>query len=134
MIRRRAFVSSALALAAAPLAARAQVPDGRTPRFAWVQQALTVEKLGENGPPRYRSLYQELARLGWIEGSTIVIERRTFASQTHLFAQLARDGVGSAPDIVVTNGGVVVQAFQAATQTIPIVAAMSDPLTRGLVQ
>jgi putative tryptophan/tyrosine transport system substrate-binding protein len=137
ILTRRELVSlgaaSALALAAAPFAARAQAPGAKIPRLAWVSSSLPIEALGENGRPDIRSFYQELRRLGWIEGQTIAIERWSFASQTARYTELARDVVRTAPDVIVTSSNVIVEAFQPATTSIPIVAFMADPLTRGIV-
>src|SRR5262249_12825524 len=128
MIRRRTFTAGALALLALP--ASAQQRSGKLPRLAIVAQQFPVEEVSETGAnPRYRALFPELRKLGWIDGLTLTVERWSGVNRGPDFAGLAREVVASQPDLILANGNPLVIALQAATRTIPIVlAGVADPL------
>ena len=57
-----------------PLAADSGRTEG-LPRLAVVNVAYPVSQLSEEGAPQYRAFFEELRRLGHIEGNTIIVER-----------------------------------------------------------
>jgi putative ABC transport system substrate-binding protein len=59
------------------------------------------------------------------------MQRREFV--TVHFASLAAVVIGSEPHVIVVNLNDLIEAFTAATTTIPIVAIMGDPIATGLV-
>jgi ABC-type uncharacterized transport system substrate-binding protein len=80
------------------------------------------------------ALYDELRKLGWIEGSTIVIERKEVASHLDELAGVAADLVRSKPDLIVTVSPQPARAVKDATSEIPIVMLyVADPVGIGLV-
>jgi putative tryptophan/tyrosine transport system substrate-binding protein len=125
---RRAFIMAlGGALAAWPLAARAQQGHRR----------LTVGVLGEStasdASTRSTAFQQRLRELGWIEGSTIAIEYRWAEGRRERFAEIADELVRLKVDIIVTVGGAV-PILKQATSVIPIVFTIdADPVGRGLV-
>jgi len=130
-MRRRAFVSGALALLAAPLTAGAQ-PAGTVYRIGFLA----------NTPPRedpanqrfFRVFVQGLRERGWVEGQNTVIEWRYADGRMERFPDLAADLVRLKVDVIVTAAGPATHAAKQATTTIPIVAiALSDPVHQGLV-
>ena len=76
-----------------------------------------------------------LAELGWVEGKTITIVRRSAELRYDSFPERARELVGLDVDLLVVNAGVTAAlAAKQATTTIPILAiGVTDPVKFGLV-
>jgi putative ABC transport system substrate-binding protein len=76
-----------------------------------------------------------LHELGWIEGTNLVVERRSAGDRPALLKELAAELVQSRIDVIVAEGLVAARAAKEATRTIPVVFAMSgDPVAAGIVQ
>jgi hypothetical protein len=77
---------------------------------------------------------QELARLGWVEGRNVRIDRRWANNDADLALIFAKELVGLRPDVILANGDRATAALQRETRTIPIVfAGARDPVGEGLV-
>ena len=77
----------------------------------------------------------ELRQLGWIEGSTILIDRKPAASRLERLPQLAKELVQSKPDLIIATGPQPARAAKDATTEIPIVMLyVADPVGVGLAQ
>jgi putative ABC transport system substrate-binding protein len=74
----------------------------------------------------------ELAKRGFVEGRNLTLETRF--GEPHDIPELARDLVGTKPDVVVAVSNPVIRAVASASSHIPIVAAFfgSDPVAEGL--
>ncbi len=137
-IRRRAFISAISALlggaaVAWPLAARAQRP-AKVHRIAVIHAAVPVTDIIETSSIRfYRAFFQELRRLGYVEGRNLIVERYSGLGRTEHYAELAREVVRSKPDLIFASGTDTVRHLKAATATIPIVGVMGEPVGYGLV-
>jgi len=83
--------------------------------------------------PYYPALFQELRRLGYVEGKNLVVARYSGEGQEDRYPELCRDVVGTKPDVIVTSASRLVLSFKAATHTIPVVASMADPVPFGIV-
>jgi putative ABC transport system substrate-binding protein len=78
------------------------------------------------------AFFEELRKLGWIEGTTIVIERKGAGRLDELPA-LAADLVRSKPDLIVAIAPQPARAAKDATSEIPIVMLfVADPVGVGL--
>ena len=126
---RRTFLGTlAGGLLAAPLATQAQQP-GKVPRVGilWsVSFAITS--------PWGAAFRQELGRLGYVEGRTILLEERWSEGKSDRLASLAAELLRLNVDILVTTTTPAALAAQQATKTIPIVMTLvSDPVESGLV-
>ncbi len=133
-MRRRDFLALlGGAAATSPLGARAQPPS--TPRrIAIFHPAIPVALLTETGGgSAWRAFFSELRRLGYVEGENLIIERYSAEGHHERYAGMAREIASRKPDVIVTGTNPVVLAFTAATNAIPIVAFMLDPLKAGLV-
>jgi putative ABC transport system substrate-binding protein len=110
----------------APCTAQAQ-PLAKTPRIGYLS-------LGA-GPTEVDEAFQQgLRDLGWRAGQTIAIEYRWAAGQADRLPALAAELVRLPVDCIVTTATPVSQAAKDATQSIPIVMAVStDPVRTGLV-
>jgi putative tryptophan/tyrosine transport system substrate-binding protein len=133
-MRRRQFITLIGGAAAAwPLGARAQRP-AEMHRLAIVHPSSPVADLTETGSARYRALFKELVRLGYVEGQTIAVERYSGEGRTEHYAELANEVVRRNPDLILATTSRMVLNFKAATATIPIVGLMADPVLFGIVK
>ena len=122
------IVTLTLGLLAAPLAANAQ-------------HAVKVPRLGLLIPgssaafaPRIEAFRQGLRDLGYVEGRNITIEYRFAEGQADRLPALVADLARLQVDIMVLDGAAAIRAALHATNTIPIVIAVSgDPLGVVLV-
>ena len=114
---------------------RAYAQQGAKPRrIAFVHSGISVEKLTETaGPFWVRRFYEELRRLGHVEGANLIVERYSADGRAERFAPLAAEIVGRSPDVIIANQNSLVQTLLTATGTIPVVAITGNPLLGGLV-
>jgi putative ABC transport system substrate-binding protein len=131
-MRRRDFITALGTAATWPLAARAQQP-AKMKRIAFVHSAGNVSRISVSGGPYYRAFFEELSRLGYVEGQNLGVERYSGEGRTERYAELARDVVNTHPDLILAVGGRLSLDFKMATTTIPIVTMIIDPIAMGLV-
>ena len=133
-MRRRDFIKAIAGSALAwPLAARAQ-QTAKAHRIALVHPSVSTADMTEGGGnPSYPALFKELRRLGYIEGVNLVVTRYSGEGREERFPELCQEVARTNPDIIVTATSRLVLAFKAATDTIPIVAIMADPVPVGIV-
>jgi putative tryptophan/tyrosine transport system substrate-binding protein len=135
-MRRREFISLVGGAVAWPLAARAQ-PTPRRPVVAFVHAVIPPAEMAGLNPisPLARAFVHGLRDLGWVEGQTVMIERRSAEGQPQrapaIFAELMTPGV----DVIAMGGSRWLrEAAQQATKTIPTVLLFdSDPVAEGVV-
>src|SRR5262245_8412177 len=130
MIKRREFITLLGGVAATwPVAARAQ-------------QAAKTHRIGYLSPitssadaTRSEAFLHGLSELGYVEGRSIIIERRFAEGQLDQLSPLATELVGVNVDLVVAAGGdLVARAVSRVNGTIPIVITNGeDPVRSGLV-
>jgi putative ABC transport system substrate-binding protein len=131
-MRRREFIGLIGGVAALPLAARAQ-QSSKMKRIAMVHPAEKVGNMTINGDPGFRAFFEELNRLGYVEGQNLVVERYSAEGRIDYFSQLARDVVNTHPDAIFVQSNLLVLAFKAATASIPVVVTAGDPVPSGIV-
>jgi len=130
-MRRRDFIGLVGSAPAWPLTARAQQP-ARVYRIAIAPPSALISELSETGGnPFYRAIFEELRRLGYVEGRTLSVARYSAGGRSETYDEFAREVVRSEPEVIVTFGLRMVQAFQAASR-IPIVGITGDPVALGL--
>jgi putative ABC transport system substrate-binding protein len=87
------------------------------------------------GSRRAKAFTQALQVLGWTDGQNTRIDYRWAGGDIEQIQSLAKELVGSRPDVLVGVGSAPTAALQQATRTIPIVFLMStDPVAGGIVQ
>jgi putative tryptophan/tyrosine transport system substrate-binding protein len=128
-MRRRDFIETILAFAAAwPLAARAQ-STGKTARIGFLGSATAG-----GSSQSVRALREGLKALGYVEGKNIIIEFRWAEGKYERLPELVADLVRLNVDVLVTHGTPGTQAAKRATTNIPIVMAISgDAVATGIV-
>jgi putative tryptophan/tyrosine transport system substrate-binding protein len=131
-MRRREFLASLAGASTLPIGAAAQ--QRRLPLLAMVHPSNRVEVMSRS--PRLnegnRAFLDELARLGYVEGETIRIDRWTAEGKAERFAALAQEVAQSRPDVIHTISARLTQHLKAASSEIPIVAMTADPVAWGL--
>ena len=132
-MQRREFITLFGGTAAAwPLAARAQQP-AKMKRIAIVLPATKIGDMNVNASRLFRLFFEELSRLGYVEGQNLVVERYSGEGRTEHYADLAREVVNTHPDLIYSHTTRLALNFKAATTTIPIVTVTADPIAGGLV-
>ena len=123
--RRKLIALLGGAILAWPLAVRGQEP-GRTYRIG----ALTLPR----NAPNQVAFYDELSRLGFVEGQNLKLDEHGYGLRPEQFAQHAAELVAANVDVIVCGGGAAVRAAQQATATIPILGVADDMVGEGLVR
>ena len=125
-MRRRVFIAALGSAAAWPVLARAQQQP--IPVVGWLGAAPA-----SSNASRLRGLRLGLRDVGYVEGTSVVIEFRWAENPSQLpklAAELAKREVA----VIVTSGNAATRAAQIATQKIPIVfSAADDPVRLGYV-
>jgi putative ABC transport system substrate-binding protein len=129
-MRRRDFTVGLLLAAAAPMA-RAQEP-AKQHRIAIIRPAGPVSIMSDTGHPFWRVFFEELRRLGDVEGQNLVVVRYSGEGRPENFADLARDVVNRHPDVTVALGDAIARAVRAANGTMPIVWMGGDAIAAKL--
>lgn len=83
--------------------------------------------------PVQAEFLQVLARHGYVEGRNLTVDRYPAMGDMTLFPSLAARVVGNHPDVILTGAPPIILALKTATQRIPIVAIIGDPVALGLV-
>ena len=131
-MKRRDFVAG-LMIASAMRHAVAQQP-AKTKRIAIVATSFKVSDMRADKDRYYRVFFEELNRLGFVEGQNLVVERYSAEGRKERHVELAREVVGRSPDVILAFSASLAFAFKAATTVIPIVTTTGDPVAVGLVQ
>jgi ABC-type uncharacterized transport system substrate-binding protein len=132
-MRRRDFIKGITVSTTWPVVARAQ-QTAKAHRIALVHPSVSIADMSESGGnPNYAALFKELRRLDYIEGVNLVVTRYSGEGQEERFPELCREIVRTKPDVIVTASTRLVLSFKAATDTVPVVGAMGDPVPVGIV-
>jgi putative ABC transport system substrate-binding protein len=126
-MRRRDFIVLA---AASALAFRAQA--GQSTR----QKRIGIAVPGWDDVktnPYYAGFLDELARHGYVEGRNLIVDRYAAMANIDSYADLAATVASNHPEVILTGAPPMTLALKAATQTIPIVTIIGDPVALGLV-
>jgi putative tryptophan/tyrosine transport system substrate-binding protein len=131
-MRRREFITLLGGAAAGwPLAARAQQRE----RMRRIGIVMPFAKGDSEGEARIRAFKQELAKLGWTDGSNIQFDERWPADNMDLVRSHAASLVASNPDIIIASGGRIVPVLMRLTRSIPMVLpGATDPVGVGWAQ
>src|SRR5215510_7458314 len=117
-MRRREFITLLGGATAWPVAGYAQ-QAGRTYRLG---------VLHNQGPqsPQFPPFYDELRRLGFVEGQNLIVDSRGYAVRTEQFPAVAAELVKAQVDAILAGGAAAARAAQAGTRMITILASELD--------
>jgi putative tryptophan/tyrosine transport system substrate-binding protein len=129
-MRRREFISLIGAVAAWPLAAKAQ--QGERVRRIGVLTNLVADD--PESQARIGAFLQGLQESGWALGRNVRIEYRWGGGDSERTRKYAAELVALAPDVILTSGSTALAPLLQATRTMPIVfAQVPDPVGAGFV-
>jgi len=129
------LVSALLAgMVLTPPPAVAQPAGKRLLRVAVVSAGQPLAEMLGPDPvaPDYRAFVHTLRDRGWIDGQTVVIDRRSAEMKFDQLPAILADVVRQQPDVIVAVTNRVASAAKQATATIPIVATMGRAVESGL--
>src|SRR5215831_3918708 len=122
-LKRREFVALVGGTAAWPFFARGQEP-GRIYR-------LGVLLTSPRDAPQYVALFDELRRLGFIEGRNLVVDAAGYGLPPERMEAHAADLMSGPVDVILAAGEAAVRAAQRATISIPILGFTDDMVGQG---
>jgi len=132
-MRRRDFIAG---LMFAAVTGRAQAQQtGKVYRIASGHPIVPVADLNEASKGSFviAAIFEELIRLGYVEGRNLLIERYSGEGRADHYPDLARQIISRNPDLIIAINSFFVLDVKAATSTIPIVAAFGAPVELGIV-
>ena len=132
-MRRRDFIGG---LMFAGVTGRAQAQStGKVYRIAFAHPTAPVADINQasRGSLAIPAIFEELLRLGYVEGRNLLIERYSGEGRAANYPDLARQIVSRNPDLIIAVSNVFVLDVKAATSTIPIVGMFADPIAWGIV-
>jgi putative ABC transport system substrate-binding protein len=134
-MRRREFIALlAGAAGLRPAMSEAQQPN-KVYRIAILHPSHPVTELTETSSLLYyRAFFDELRRLGYIEGRNLTVERYSLEGHVENSSAVARSVVSRNPDLIFTVGDWMVRALRETNSTVPIVMVTRDPVAEGLTQ
>ena len=116
-MRRREFITMlGGAVAAWPLAARAQQPE-RTRRIGVLMSTPANDK---EGRARITAFVEGLRELGWIDGHNVAIDTRWAAGNADRGREYATELVALAPEVIMAIGGLSLRPLLQLTHTVPV--------------
>jgi putative ABC transport system substrate-binding protein len=102
-------------------------PAGKVPRIGVIAERASPD-------PIFEAFVEGLRDLGYIDGQSIVIEKRYGQGAVERYPELAAELIGLKVDVLVVGGSVAARSAKAATTSIPIVfTSVADPVAAGLV-
>jgi putative ABC transport system substrate-binding protein len=134
-MRRREFIKTlgGAAAAAWPLAAGAQQRTNAQEKKMYRIGFLFAGTIALR--PQAQEFWRKLQELGYIEGKNFIAEVREASGYLDRLPKLASEIVDTHPDVIVAVTPPAIAAAKMATQTIPIVMAISpDPVGLGFVK
>ncbi|HEV2549202.1 MAG TPA: ABC transporter substrate-binding protein [Stellaceae bacterium] len=129
-MKRRDFIAGGVA-ATAVGHARAQ-QNAKVHRIAVAHPSTPVNDISEQGTYFYRAFFQKLRELGYGEPQNLSVARYSGEGQEDRFAEMAREVVRNGPDVIVAAGDRLTRDIRAATDAIPIVTVVADPVALGI--
>jgi putative ABC transport system substrate-binding protein len=135
-MRRREFIAGTAATAATgfarPTYAQTNARSTGVKRLAIFHPVRPPEQLTPKGGYRpYKVYFDELNRLGYIEGQNLIVERYSALGHPDRIGELARQVVASRPDVILPMSGLFIREIMALTTSIPIVGPTADPVVIG---
>lgn len=99
-MRRRDFLPTTAILATAMRRVSAQQSSGKVKRVAMVHPSLKPADMGIGGDSVYAIVFEEMKRLGYLEGANLIVDRYSAEGRFDRFAEIARDVVAIRPGVI----------------------------------
>jgi putative ABC transport system substrate-binding protein len=133
-MRRRAFLGLFCGLSVTVISSAAR-GDKALKRVALVSAATPITQMHEGSAfvPQ-RAFFEELRRLGYVEGKNLIVLRFTSGGQGERIPDVAREVVAATPDVIFAFSSRMVLQLEKETTTIPIVGYTADPISFGIVE
>jgi putative ABC transport system substrate-binding protein len=92
--------------------------------------------IGPEPVSRYaRAFVHALRDRGYVEGSNLVLERRSAEGKYERFTEIAAELIQSKVDVIVAGSNLAIELLKGVTSTVPIIMAPAvDPVGAGLVE
>ena len=131
-MKRREFITMlGVSAAAWPLAARAQQAE----RMRRIGVFTGLTESDASVQPMLAAFRGALAKLGWTEGSNLLIEYHWGGGDADKMRRQAAQLATLAPDVIFVSGGLGLERLLQVTRAVPIVfAIVPDPLGSGFVE
>jgi putative ABC transport system substrate-binding protein len=120
----------------AAVSGRAQAQQiGKVYRIAFAHPTVPVadQNQASKGSLTIPAIFEELIRLGYVEGRNLLIERYSGEGRATHYPDLARQIVSRNPDLIIAMNSFFVLDVKAATSTIPVVGIFGSPVELGIV-
>jgi putative tryptophan/tyrosine transport system substrate-binding protein len=130
-MRRREFIAGLGAAGLWPFATHAQQAT-KIKRVAMINPALKPADMRIGGDPSYSIIFEEMKRLGYVEGVNLIVDRYSAEGRFDRFSEIARDVVATRPNVIYVLSTRMTLALQSETRTVPVVAWVSDPVAAGI--
>ena len=132
-MRRRDFIAGLLFAAAMGRAQAEQT--GKVYRIAFGHPTVPVADHTQTsrGSLAIPAIFEELTRLGYVEGRNLLIERYSGEGRAAHYPDLARQIVSRNPDLIIAISSNFTLDVKAATSTVPIVGVFDAPVGAGIV-
>jgi putative tryptophan/tyrosine transport system substrate-binding protein len=125
-VTRRIWIAAAVLSFLSPQGVTEAQAQRTLPHIGWLNN-------GAARSDRNDAIEQGLRDLGWVEGRTVAIERRSAQGESARLPPMAEELVGLKVVLILAADPPALAAARAATRTIPIVARVSnDPVQSGL--
>ena len=129
-MKRRAFIAGLGSAVAWPIIAGAQQGE-RTLRIGFLHDYPLADPEGELQLVAFR---EALQKLGWTDGSNVLIDYQAAAVDTDKLRTYATEMIARKPDVMLTSGATGTAALRRASHSVPIVFVnVTDPVGGGLV-
>jgi putative ABC transport system substrate-binding protein len=90
--------------------------------------------LSPRSAPYHVALFDDLRRLGFIEGQNLLVDGHGYGLRVEQLAEHAAEVVKAQVDVILCGGDAAIRAAQQATKTIPILAMTDDMVASGLTR
>jgi putative ABC transport system substrate-binding protein len=129
-MRRRDFVAAAAAAVVWPVVARSQQSE----RLRRIGVLMPIAESDPDASARVDGLWDGLRKLGWDQGSNIVVDFRWARGRLELLQPYAAELVKARPDVILVNGTPALFAMRKEAGSTPIVfVQVADPVAAGIV-
>jgi putative ABC transport system substrate-binding protein len=129
-MRRREFITLAVAAAIWPLTTRAQQPD----RMRRIGVLMGFPESDSQAQSYIAAFRDRLQKLGWTDGRNIQIDTRWAAFNAESRQRFVKELVALQPDLILSHTTPTTAALLQQTRTIPIIfATVTDPIGSGFV-